>query len=60
MVLVSLPLHCVNGLMFHDYWELVMALRPFLGARRDVLLDLQAVSDDCDVSRDCANKLIGI
>ena len=46
--------------MFHDYWELVMSLRPFLGARQDTLLDLQTVADDRDVHCDHANKLMGI
>ena len=60
MVLVSLPLFRLNGIPPHDYWELVVLLRPFLGDRREALMDLQAFASDRDILRDHVNKLLGI
>ena len=60
MVLVSLTLHHVNGLMLQEYWAWVMFLQPFLGSRRDVLMNLGLVAEDCDVRCNHANKLLGI
>ena len=60
MVLVSLPLYRLSSIPPHDYWVLVVALRPFLGARHDELMNLQAFASDRDVLHDHVNELLGI
>ena len=60
MVLVSLPLFRLSGILPHDYWELVVSLRPFLGSRCEVLMNLQESATDRNTLRDHVNELLGI
>ena len=60
MVLVSLPLFRLSGIPPHDYWELVVSLRPFLGSHRKVLMNLQEFSSDRNTLCDHVNELLGI
>ena len=60
MVLVSLPLFRLTGIPPHDYWELVVSLHPFLGSRREVLMNLQEFASNRNILRDHVNELLGI